>query len=109
MKRNLIILSTPTNFNVREHLPPRQVIYTDPVEYDTATLGTGTDLANMAVALTEAFFVSANWDWLKNEGITEALLSSREILSGLSDDDRAALRRNILGVRSMIANKKFAE
>lgn len=109
MRRHLIILSTPTDFNIKEHLPPRKIIYTDPMEYDTDSLGGGDDHVNLAIRLAESFFTAANWDWFTKEGVTEALLSSREILAAMPESDRSALRLNVLSVREKIAARRFRE
>ena len=101
MKRHLIILSTPVDFDIKAHLPPRQIIYTDPVEVDTDVMGGQADLAALAVRLCEVFFIDANFDWLTKEGMTNVLANSREVHASMTDQQKATLAREVDNIRKL--------
>ncbi len=101
MKRHLIILSTPTDFDIKAHLPPRQIIYTDPVEVDTDVMGGQADLAALAVKLCEVFFIDANFDWLTKEGMTSVLANSRGVRDAMTEEGKAALQRDVDNIRKL--------
>jgi len=101
MKRHLIILSTPVGFDVKAHLPPRQVIYTEPLEYDTDIYGQVEDVAALAVKLAEVFAIDLNFDWLTKEGMTNVLATARGVRDAMTDEGKAALQRDVDNIRKL--------